>query len=445
MRNSVEGMVGIAIPGAQAAQIGMLAESLDGLHWKARAEIDSMQLSQLASTLRWHSKRNAALATRIGNAIIPKEKHGMDWLRDLPPLTRSDWQAIGDGMFNDAVPHTHGSIHENSTSGSTGEPVRVRRTDLCGTLWAAHAMLDHEWHHRDVNGRLMAVRGDIHQRQDGDDWGFPVAMLRISGKGLGLPITTDVAALMREIDSFKPNTLLIYPSMLRACLEHWANGHQRPTTIDHVKTIGETVTDALRTLVDLVLHLPVEDTYSSNEVGTIALNCSHGSYHVMQDSLIVEVLDDGGRQCHPGETGRVVITDLVNWATPVIRYDIGDWATVGDRCSCGRRSATLQRVMGRTRNLVVHPDGRRNWPLTGFKGFGDIAPIRQYQVVQHAVDDVELRVVCRDELSVEQSAELVALVQRFLGHPFPLRITRQAAPFDLPRNGKHEEFVCEVI
>ena len=161
--------------------------------------------------------------------------------------------------------------------------------------------------------------------------------------------------------------------------------------------------------------------------------------------MIVEVLDEQDQPCEPGEIGRLVITDLLNFATPVIRYDIGDWAEVGDRCSCGRTSPTLRRVMGRQRNLVVKPDGTRYWPLTGFYDFERIAGITQYQVIQHALDDVELRIVSPAELTVEQSDELIRTVQRWLKHDFPMRISRQAEPFAVARNGKHEEFICKVI
>lgn len=445
MRNSVEGMHGIAVPGAQGAQIRLLADGMDGLHWKSFDEIARLQEAQLAGALRWHCRHNREFSQRLRHAGISESKSGLDWLRDLPPITRRGWQDAGDGMFSTAVPSTHGQVQELSTSGSTGEPVRVKRTALCGTMWAAHAVLDHEWNHRDIRGRLMAVRGDIHQRQEGSDWGLPMAMLAETGRGLGLPITTDVSEILREIDEFDPNTLVIYPSMLRPCLEAWAGGRAKPTRIDHIKTIGETVSDELREMVDRVLHLRVEDTYSSNEVGTIAIGCEHGSYHAMVESVVVEVLDDKGAACQPGEIGRVVISDLVNFATPVIRYDIGDWAVAGDRCSCGRRSTPLGRIMGRTRNLVVRPDGQRHWPLTGFKGFADIAPIRQYQMIQHALDDVELRIDCAVELTIDQVDRLTKLVQRFLGHPFPLRITRQDGPFTLARNGKHEEFICRMV
>jgi phenylacetate-coenzyme A ligase PaaK-like adenylate-forming protein len=61
----------------------------------------------------------------------------------------------------------------------------------------------------------------------------------------------------------------------------------------------------------------------------------------------VEVLDEEGRPCAPGETGRVVATSLNNFAMPLIRYETGDTAEVGAPCPCGRGLPVLTRIMGR--------------------------------------------------------------------------------------------------
>ena len=105
--------------------------------------------------------------------------------------------------------------------------------------------------------------------------------------------------------------------------------------------------------------------YSSQEVGYIALECPTGeSYHVQAENVLVEVLDDQDRPCSPGDVGRVVVTALHNFATPLLRYDIGDYAEVGAPCPCGRGLPALRRIMGRQRNMALLPTaaaaGRRS-------------------------------------------------------------------------------------
>ena len=104
-------------------------------------------------------------------------------------------------------------------------------------------------------------------------------------------------------------------------------------------------------------------------------------------------------------TGRVIVTDLLNFATPLVRYDIRDYAEVGGACPCGRGLPTLKRILGRERNLVIKPDGTRNWPLVGFHQFRDIAPIQQYQFIQHDLETIEVRLVSEAPLSKAQEEQ----------------------------------------
>lgn len=191
----------------------------------------------------------------------------------------------------------------------------------------------------------------------------------------------------------------------------------------------------------------IEDHYSAQEVGSIAIQCPQsGLYHVVSELVIVEVLNDKGDLCGEGETGQVVLTDLHNLATPMIRYRIGDYAEVGGGCPCGRGLPTLRRILGRERNLVLLPDGRRHWPLLGQMGreFNKVAPARQYQVIQHSRTAVELRVVTDKPLSAADREAMTGIVQATLGHAFEVEITPVEGEIAVGPNGKFEDFMCRV-
>ena len=127
-----------------------------------------------------------------------------------------------------------------------------------------------------------------------------------------------------------------------------------------MRTFGEILEPVCRATCQQVFGVKVVDMYSSQEVGYIALQCpEHEHYHVQAENLLVEVLAEDGRGCGPGEVGRVVVTTLHNFAMPLLRYDIGDYAEVGASCPCGRGLGVLTRILGRQRNLLVLPDGRR--------------------------------------------------------------------------------------
>jgi phenylacetate-CoA ligase len=147
--------------------------------------------------------------------------------------------------------------------------------------------------------------------------------------------------------------------------------------------------------------------------------------------------------CAPGETGRVVVSNLHNFAMPLLRYELGDYAEAGGPCPCGRGLPTLKRVLGRKRNMLVLPNGDRQWPLTGLYEYRDIAPIRRAQVVQLDLERLELRLVADRAVTKDEERRLIEVVHRWVGHPFKVQFTYLEA-FPEKANGKFEDFISLI-
>ena len=178
----------------------------------------------------------------------------------------------------------------------------------------------------------------------------------------------------------------------------------------------------------------------------MALECPHsGLYHIMSESIILEVLDEEGRPCAPGQTGKVVVTDLHNFATPLIRYMVGDYAEMAEACACGRGLPTLKSIAGRERNMLVKPGGVRHWPRIAMKHFIDIQYINQYQFIQHSLEEIEVRlVVTNSRLTPAQEANLTDYLQNNFGNPFRIRYSYFDDKLPLSARGKFEEFISLV-
>ena len=317
-------------------------------------------------------------------------------------------------------------------------------------MWQTPTMRDHFWHGRDFSATLVAIRALASAQDDPaqaqkSGWGPPAALLFDTGPSYVQPLSMDVRSQVEWLLARNPHYLLTYPTNLRALLDRFEQLGRVPPQLREVRTIGETLPPDLRQRCTEVLGAKLVDLYSSQEVGVIALQCPlSGLYHVQAESLLVEVLDEENKPCAPGEPGRVVITDLHNFATPIIRYDIRDYAEVGDACPCGRGLPTLKRILGRQRNMIVLPDGHRSWGMVGLHKYRDIAPILQYQLVQHSLDDVEIRLVTSAALTSEQETRLAEVVHEALRHPFPLRFTYFEDEIPGTRGGKFEEVVSLV-
>lgn len=357
-------------------------------------------------------------------------------------MSRADLQAADHGCRE--IPERHLPVQRYQSSGSTGEPVTISRTAVSALDWMANSLREHLWRGRDFRGRLAAISTGAGRPERRADWGSPASLLFATGEALTLPSTMDIPDILDSLIAFNPASLLAYPSLLAALLDEMERTGRRPGALADLRTRSETVPDALREAAARVLGATVADIYSSNEFGHIAIECPvSGLYHLMAESLIVEVLDERGEPCAPGETGSVVVSDLHNFATPMIRYRTGDFAVAGGACSCGRTLPTLARILGRERNLVRLPDGRRNWPA-GFYGIRELAPIAQLQLVQTAIDAVEVRFTAERPLTSAETAALGERIHHALGHPFTLSFHRFAGRLPTGPNGKFEEFISLV-
>jgi phenylacetate-CoA ligase len=135
--------------------------------------------------------------------------------------------------------------------------------------------------------------------------------------------------------------------------------------------------------------------------------------------VILRVVRSDGSDAPPGEGGRVVVTDLMNYVMPFINYAIGDCAVMGPPCPCGRGFPTLSSVEGRDTEAIQTPAGRRisGVVLGHFLAFvARVIPyVLEYQAIQTAPGRVTLRIVPGKEFTPEFAGALQSQVESFLG------------------------------
>jgi phenylacetate-CoA ligase len=320
--------------------------------------------------------------------------------------------------------------------------VSVNTTAPSRAFGLALILREHLWHRRDFRKRLgvTRVRGDAGRGAHGEDlpdWGPPVADLHRTGPAsvihVGRPVD-EIAAWLRRFD---PHYLLTYPSVAAELLELV---REKPPSLEEIRTMSEPLDPGLEARIAAQWGVRCTDLYSAGEIGYLAMRCAeHGRLHAQSEAVLVEILDERGRACASGETGRVVVTPLHNLATPLLRYDLGDYATVGAPCACGRGLPVLDAVRGRVRNMAVTPDGRRLWPA-GMNRLGGIAAIRQAQCVQTALDRIEVRAVCERPLTDDEQGEVAAIVRHGLDFAFQVDIVA-VDRIERGPGGKFEQFL----
>jgi phenylacetate-CoA ligase len=275
------------------------------------------------------------------------------------------------------------------------------------------------------------------------DWGTPYTIICLSGPSFALSITSTVAQQAEWLGQVQPDYLTVFPSLLPDLVRE-CSGRQRPSRLKQVRTIGEWLDPATRALCREHWGVTVQDVYSAQEAGYLAVQCpEHEHYHVQAESARVEVLNEKGAECRPGETGRVVVTPLHNFAMPLVRYAIGDYAEVGEACPCGRGLPVLKRILGRSRNMLVLPDGARVWPRLSELRYGEVLPVTQFQVVQVAPTCLEVRLVASRKGTPQEEARLAQIIAERIGYPFEVRFT-YVDEILRSAGGKFEDFRSEL-
>jgi phenylacetate-CoA ligase len=358
-------------------------------------------------------------------------------------LTRRDLLERYADLKSRSIPPAHGGTTELRTSGSTGAPVRVLKTQLSQLFWNAITLRDHRWHGRSLAGKLAVIRHGLTEGR-AQSWGTATAGLLATGPAVNLSAGIDVGEQLAWLEREQPQYLLTYPSNAAALASLSLERGVRPPGLREVRTLGEMLTRDVRHACRAAWDVPLVDMYSANEVGYVALQCpEHEHYHVQSEAVLVEVLDQQGRPCAPGESGRLVVTDLQNLGTPLVRYEIGDYAEPGGECSCGRGLPVLSRIAGRVRNMLVTADGKRYWPLLGSRKFIEVAPVLQHQVVQKRYDLIELRLVTARPLDAAEEARLRTMVLAAMPAGMQIEI-RYLESIPRGAGGKFEDFVSEV-
>ncbi|MEO8526087.1 MAG: hypothetical protein ABI460_15285, partial [Caldimonas sp.] len=302
-----------------------------------REQIDQLAKHAHAQSTFWRTRLDAA---GYGS--------GSGWWDTLPILTRIEAQAAGADLMAKSVPRSHGVVGRVKTSGSTGTPLEIAKTELALLFWSAITLRDSLWHARDLRGKLAAIRVGA-QRAKKSTWGDPYEGYDC-GPSVAFDAREDLDLQLDWLLAEQPEILLTHPSNLRAlAIRSRERGCALPS-LREARTYSERLPADLRDQVQAAWGVPLSDLYSANEVGYVALQCPQSDlYHVQSEDVLVEVIGDDGRPCATGESGRVVVTSLHNFAMPLLRYDLGDFATVGGPCRCGRTLPTLEGILGRTR------------------------------------------------------------------------------------------------
>jgi phenylacetate-CoA ligase len=336
------------------------ARELEYSQFYPAEQVRDLQLARLRALLQHAYARCTFYRDRFDAAgLHPDDIESLDDLRLVPPLEKQEIQEQGGRMV--AADWPQDDLLPNQTGGSTGAPIRffLSRDRKCSR--AAATWRHNRWAGWEPGDRSAVIWGAPLDRP-ADSW-----RARLRASLLREPLWLDAAALTEqrmaefhaELHRWRPKVIQAYARsavlFARYLREERLNAYRPHSLV----TSAEMLETDDRRILEETFGCPVFDRYGCREVSVIASECpAHSGLHINAECLHLEIETADG-PAEPGEVGAILVTDLLNFAMPLIRYRIGDLGALakGD-CPCGRGLPRLAALSGRSTDFLVGADGR---------------------------------------------------------------------------------------
>lgn len=348
-----------------------------------------------------HAFENVELyRCKYGQAgIRPEDIQTVDDMWKLPVITRQD---IVNGFPKAILADNYRSedCRLVATSGSTGTPLRVfrdrallRRNAL--TVVLANRVLGRQARVK-ARANILAIDVDSPASLESVMQEEVAKLPRFLSKAFRpFDAGKNPHEHIRVLAECRPDILLAYPSVLRNMA---VTAREEGLHLYQPKIIGlsgELLDENTRRTISDVFKGEVINCYASTEGDMMAMECSqHRGMHVVSSRVVLEIARDG-KAVPPGVPGSVVLTNLSNMSTPIIRYSgMGDVAVFdSEPCPCGDRQPLLKVVEGRLVDSLVLGNGKLVHPFTLTLALENIPLIAKFQIVQECLDSVRVLIV----------------------------------------------------
>ena len=420
---------------------------LDTLQWHSETEIHELQKQWLYALLHYanvHVPYYRDLFKRIG--FCPD-----DYLadpacfQDLPLLTKTLIHQEHDRLIT-TDPAQQGHLLKTKTGGTTGEPMHFVQDQVYDNYRVAHnfhQMMWSGWQLGQPTGRLWGhvLSGTFGKKSLATkikEWGVQ----RVWSNAFNMT-PESMTRFAKQLTRHPDRVVWSYVSTMYRFAQ-FVESEGYTIKLHAIYTAAEPLYDYHRDFIERVFSCPVFNSYSSVETGDIACECDrHNGLHLMMRNCYLEVLNQG-TPVPAGEEGEFIITNLTNFAFPLIRYKIEDWGKMRlGGCTCGRGLPMLDVVEGRVIDFFHTHNRGRVWGAFVVPMIPALGAVKQYQIIQKTLDLLVIRMVTTGDLDETQYPTIRRACKTVLGDNVEVRFERVDTLPTTP-TGKHRYVVSEV-
>jgi len=415
--------------------------------WLSKDEIKKLQWKRLENLLKcsyknvpYYKKLFDNLDIKVGNGITLKE------FQKIPLL---DKEKINKNIEEiKSTSYKPSNMTKNTTSGSTGEKLIFytgKKRPNNNFYMEAAVLRNREWTGANIWDKQVHLWGahmDISKSKKikGRIMNFIFSTLILSTYNMDKETLNNYA---EKINQYQPKILTGYASALYLFADFLDKSNIKINCLKGIISSAEVLYQHQRDKIESVFNCKVFNRYGCREFGTIAHECKEqNGLHINSEHVYVEILDENGKPCKPGDKGEIVVTDLDNYAFPFIRYKIGDLSALsGENCTCGRGLPLLVKVEGRVWDIIVGKNNNRIvgtfWLVYGIDG------IKQFQVIQEKLGEIIVKLVVDDSFKEKEKQLLLKRIYDKCGKDMIVDL-QFVEDIPISESGKHRFIISKV-
>jgi phenylacetate-CoA ligase len=361
-------------------------------------KLKDMQFAKLKKLIR-HAYATTEYYSRKFDewGIDPSDIRSPEDVQKLPILTKKDILENISGLISKE--YESDDLIASATGGTTGVKINFFYAKDSLAIKQAATYRAERWTGWDIGG----TRGLIWPaQQDYVGYGSRKEKIRnaLSERQVVLPAAIldeeKIAKYIDALKSKKPKMIRGFPNAMSIVADYILQKNIKLNFESNVISTGEPLQAHQRKSFEKVFHGQVFNSYSAREVALIGQECErHDGLHINMECNFVEFVDkDNGTWVKSGEIGDIIITDLLNYGMPFIRYQIGDVGIPDSKlCPCGRGLELFGGVEGRDADIFKLRGGKKVSAITLVLYLVDNGPmVGKVQIIQDAIDHLRIKI-----------------------------------------------------
>lgn len=416
-------------------------KEIEELQYKPQDEIRRYQKNKLKQLLL-HAYENVPYYNRVlkESEVVTDGNVNLDNFSEIPILTKEIIRKEGGNLHS--KDYKSRKPYENTSGGSTGEPVKFIQDKQYWQMNIANKFYFNRLLGKDIGEKEIDLWGserDIFR----NTLSFKERITNFLYNRVFLnafKVDEDkLRKFVSEINRVKPVSMWVYVESIDLLARFIEDNDLKVYSPKFIITTAGTLFPEIREKVETIFECPVYNQYGSREVGPVAVECEYKQgLHCFPWSHKLELIGEG-------ELKDIIVTDLTNYSMPLIRYEIGDVGKEAEdsECKCRRNALFLKEVSGRVINHFITKRGDIVHGQYFIHTFYFRDWLKKFQVVQKNYDLIKVYIVLNKEKNEKDMEDMENKIKFVMGKDCTVKF-EFVDEIEPSKSGKYLYTICEI-